>query len=149
MNDAATDQWFLPFRSLESKPLAPQHSVFCSQTLTSTGTPSPCINPFESALNFYLVSLDKEWVFWRRLGRRGAYKCQWLIAKLRAAQQGSGEMEQRKWHFVVETFKRSDSRRSGHYELIAGWLMDLKSTFHSQLKRCRCLRVEVEAVATS
>lgn len=32
-------------------------------------------------------------------------------------------MEQRKWQFVVETFNHSDSCRSGHYELIPGWLM--------------------------
>lgn len=145
----------LAFQEPRVRTSGPEHSVFCYQALTSTGAPSgtsPCMNLFESALNFYLVFLDKGWVFWRSLGRRGAYKCQWLIAKLQAAQQGSGEMEQRKWHFVVETFKRSDSCRSGHYELIPGWLMDLKSTFHSRLYRCRCLRVgrvEAEAAATS
>lgn len=101
-----------------------EHSVFFYQTLTSTDAPSgtsPCINPFESVLNFYLIFLDKGWVFWRSLGRKEAYKCQCLIAKLQAAQQGSGEMEQRKWHFVVETFNHSDSCHSGHYELIPGW----------------------------
>lgn len=112
---------------VESKPLTLNILCFLSKkTLTSTGAPSgtsPSVFLFESALNFYLIFLDKGWVFWRSRGRREAYKCQWLIAKLQAAQQESGEMEQRKWHFVVETFNHSDSCRSGHYKLIPGWLM--------------------------
>lgn len=121
-------RWQIKESCLSQSPnLSPStFSVFFYQTLTSAGAPSgtsPCINLLESALNFYLIFLDKGWVFWRSLGRREASKCQWLIAKLQAAQQGSGEMEQRKWHFVVETFNGSDSCRCGHYELIAGWLM--------------------------
>lgn len=84
---------------------------------------SSFINLFEASLNFYHFFPDSEEVFWRSQGLREADKYQGLIAKLRAEQQGSGESEQRKWHFVVETFSYSDSYHSGHHELMPGCLM--------------------------
>lgn len=73
---------------------------------------------------------------------------------LQAAQRGSAEMEQRKWHFVVETFSCSDSFRSGHHELIPGRLMKasgpkehLSLTSASRCLKLGHVRVEVEAVA--
>lgn len=53
-------------------------------------------------------------------------KCQGLIAKLLAEQQGSGKKtELGKWHSVVETLSCSDSYHSGHHELMRGCLMQV------------------------
>lgn len=46
---------------------------------------------FEASLNFYHLFLDSERVFWKSQGLKEADKCQGLIAKLLAEQQGSGK----------------------------------------------------------
>lgn len=77
-----------------------------------------------------------------------------LMANLEAAQQGSGEMEQRKCHFVVETFGCSDSCCREHHELIPGLLMKAPGPKEhlSLTSATRCLKlscVKVEATAAS
>lgn len=69
--------------------------------------------------------MDGEKVLQRSRGWREADKCQGLIAKLRAEQQGFGETEQRKWHSAAETLSYSDSYHSGHHELMPGCLMQV------------------------
>ncbi len=110
----------------QNTPLLPLSFPTHSQTLTASRdkTGNWCIILL-SLRELLPLLLDSEKVLWTSRGWREADKCQGLIAKLRAEQQGSEETEQRKWHSVAETLSCSDSYHSGHHELMPGCLMQV------------------------